>query len=110
MENLDVLGKNNESESLKKSRRWGWLALTKEDHERINSTPNQVLIDNPGKAQHELMSEEEIAEYLNDCLKVMSDMDSINNGFADLKADEFDKAIYFLKSINKLPEQFERYL
>lgn len=83
-------------------------------------TPPQIAKDNPGKTMAELMTDEEILDYLN---KMKHRIDNPEEGFEDCSyADqvyggirtkrilepEFKASIEYLKQINKLPPEYSQ--
>jgi len=90
-----------------KSRRYGFFSLTAQDHEDMNSTPGDELTKNPGKAQYELMSDEEIMSYLDGALEAMNDADLIKNGYAQQQRDFLITSIPFLEGVGRLPEKYK---
>lgn len=93
----------------KKSREFGYFSLTAQDHKDIGSTPPQELLENPEKAQYELMTEEQIIEHLDFALECLYDPICIKNGVAKMKKELFVASLPFLKSVNRLPKKFENF-
>lgn len=119
MENID-----NSSETINEARKkWdenGYLGVTAIDHELIGSTPDELLLNNKGKTLGELMSEDEIVEYISGTLSNIdenekyiltnpSNKDSIIRYNEDLK-NNLDLSINYLKKIGKIDEKFSSYL
>ena len=92
---------------------FGPLGVTAEDHKGIGSTPPEILEKNPGKTESDLMTDEDLAQWLKEKeeeLKKYSGKEYLDNAFAQsylptLK-EEIKTTINFLRSINRLPEKF----
>lgn len=109
MENLEFGNKKiNKEQAVKNWEEKGSLGVTAEDHELIGSTPDEILIQNPGKTLGELMSDDEIQEFIEGTKKNIEDnknhphMDAFNE---DLKKNLIT-TIKYLKEINRLPKDF----
>jgi len=89
----------------------GWFALTAEDHKNLGSTlnPDSKLTHQPGRAQYEVMSDEEIEGTLDGALQTATENNRnlIENGYAQLQKDFFIKSLAFLESVGRLPKKFE---
>jgi hypothetical protein len=92
-----------------KSRRFGFFSLTAQDHKDMGSTPSDELLRNQGKAQYEVMTDEEIAAYLDYAVECLTDPVFEKNGVANIQKDFLRTSIPFLKSVNRLPSKFEGY-
>jgi hypothetical protein len=92
-----------------KSRSFGFLSLTAEDHKALSSTPPQELLENIGKQQYEVMSDEDIEEALVNLLRAANDLRLFENGFAQQSHEELVKSIAFLKSVGRLPAKFSNF-
>ena len=109
MENFE--SHKNTPEYLNAQKNWkekGYLGVTSQDHEVIGSTPDEILLQNPGKTLGELMSDEEIREYIVGTRKNISENE--NGGLAHMKRynevllRNLDVTIEYLKFIGRLPE------
>lgn len=84
----------------------GWLGVTAEDHEGIQSTPDEILIQNPDKTLGELMSDQEILEYIQTTeqnIKSNEGVEKMRELNEDLKNNLMVTKNY-LHSIGRLPE------
>ncbi len=114
MAGYEKIGSESFNAAVEKFKAFGPLGVTAADHEAIASTPPDLLKNNPGKTKAELMSEQELADWLDGLQKQrdgFADEKNKNDSFAqsilpklnnDLKA-----SLEYLRSINKLPEGFE---
>ena len=102
-------------EAADKFEKLGTLGVTAEDHTAIHSSPPPELAKNPGKTLAELMSDEEIAEWLKgqqEALKELSRLQKTNAAlagtfFAQGAREKVKKAIRYLKTVGRLPKEFE---
>jgi hypothetical protein len=96
-----------------KSKNFGWFSLTAEDHANMGNplSRNNELNNNPGKAQYEVMTEQEIERTLDGALEnaTTADQSLIDNGNAQLQKDFFIKSLAFLKSVGRLPKKYENF-
>ncbi|QQG45173.1 MAG: hypothetical protein HYW89_04210 [Candidatus Sungiibacteriota bacterium] len=110
--------KFTERDSYKKAaekfERLGLLGVTAEDHREIKSTPPEELEKNPGKTRAELMSDEEITQWLKkqrDLIEEFSQEKYKDNSFAQSYLPDLRKklelSIRYLKEIGRLPRNFE---
>jgi len=83
--------------------KFGSLALTAQDQRDLRGIPSKDLSgDNEGKAEYEIMTNEQILEYLDEAV-MYKDNPEIGHTFKDrLKA-----SIPFLKNVGKLPEKYK---
>ncbi len=103
----------DENKTLLAQKHWkenGWLGVTAEDHTLKGSTPDDILIKNPGKTLGELMSDEEIHEYIAEMQKIIikdenSDIEHIRM-LAEMQKENLDSCIRYLKVIGRLTEDF----
>jgi hypothetical protein len=103
----DLNQENPYKNAVKKMRTTGFFSFTAQDHEDMGSTPDSILIDHPGKAQYELMSEEEIQAILDNVEIVKKDPQLVKNGYYKNLVDAIKVDIPFLKSVGKLPKKYE---
>ena len=96
-------------EFIQASKNWeekGFLGVTEQDYEAIQGTPEDILLENPGKTLGELMSDEEVREYIietrNNIIenKEIPKMQELNK---DLQKN-LDVTIVYLSSIGRMPE------
>lgn len=88
------------------------LAMTDRDHWKAGSTPPDILNKHPGKPQGELLTKQEIEEYLQDCKKQIErtgEKAKANPAFELTKRAlernlELDKE--YLERIGRLPGKF----
>jgi hypothetical protein len=108
MENLESY--QNNSEYVEASNNWntkGHLGVTAKDHEIIQSTPDQILVENSGKTLGELMSDEEIREYIIETRKNILG----NEAFPNMKEyneelkENLKVTLEYLSGIGRLPEE-----
>ena len=86
----------------------GSLGVTSQDHIIFGSTPDQILIDNPGKTLGELMSDSEIKDFIEGTLKNIEgnkNYENLNSFNKKLLANLI-LSVKYLKSIKKIPEDF----
>jgi len=117
MEGLPENQKNNILEEMervgKKRDAWGPLSLTKEDHHGMGSTPSDKLEENPGKAEVELMSDEEILEWLNGFKNQIEKFSGDTSGSTFIESylpqiiKDQEATLRYLKDIGRLPKEFE---
>lgn len=107
MENLESC--QHKPEYLEASKNWeekGYLGVTAEDHEAINSTPDEILLQNPGKTLGELMSDQDIRNYIIGTRKNIIE----NNKLPHLKKynedlqQNLNLTIEYLESLGRLPK------
>ena len=96
-------------EFIQASKNWeekGFLGVTAQDYEAIQGTPEDILLENPGKTLGELMSDEEVREYIietrNNIIenKEIPKMQELNK---DLQKN-LDVTIAYLSSIGRMPK------
>jgi hypothetical protein len=87
----------------------GVLGVTAQDHEALGSTPDEMLVANPGKTAAEIMTDEEILSWLNEGKQFIKENENNENmkGYIDDYKKEIPKTIKYLKSINRFPESFK---
>lgn len=99
------------SEFIEVQKNWsekGHLGVTSKDHEAIFSTPDDILVQNPGKTLGELMSDTEIQEYILETRKNILEnegLQNMKNYNEDLKKN-LEVSIKYLKSIGRLSQDF----
>lgn len=112
MENLESYQNTPEyTEAQKKWNEKGFLGVTAKDHEAIYSTPDEILLQNPGKTLAELMSDEEIRDYVLETRRVISENENVVHSNPeswkkyneDLKMN-LEVTIRYLQSIGRLPD------
>lgn len=109
MENIKTEWGNKYEKVLQKSRTQGFFSLTAQDHKDMGSTPMDDLKENPDKAQYEVMSEEEIAELLDDAIKCIYNPDLVKSGYSRDQKNFFIIGFHFLKGVGRLPAKFENF-
>lgn len=97
-----------------KFKKYGWFDLTAEDNENIGSSPESRLLENPGKARYELLTDSETEEYLNRALRRIDKAGRDaklfeKNGLLEVEKNFLKTAIPFLRSVNHLPKKFENF-
>jgi hypothetical protein len=87
------------------------LEMTLQDHLRIGSTPPDILKQNPGKTKADLMSDEELTDYLitkQDLIEQLSSQENLTNSFAQsaLKdtREDFELTKQYLTRIGRMPK------
>ena len=70
------------SEGTSQTPRKSDLEMTLEDHVNIGSTPPEILKQNPGKTKGELLSDEELRNYLESKQQLIGLLSSEENPFA----------------------------
>lgn len=109
MENLEFGNKKNTKEqALKNWETQGSLGVTAEDYELIGGTPDDILIQNPGKTLGILMSDDEIQEFIEGTQRNIEENKNyphMNEFNEDLKKNLIT-TIKYLKKINRLSEDF----
>jgi len=96
----------------KKYKNLGWFSLSLEDHDDLGSTPDDLMAQNPGKAQYELLSDDEIETHLNNTLEAIKEYtnETTNNkSFLQNLKEDMKVDIPFLKSVNRLPDKFKNF-
>jgi len=103
-------------QACKKLDELGPLSLTAEDHRAIGSSPKENLKDNPEKTVAELMTDEEILKTLNYWKKTIEEEAQglyVEHNALKSLAHEFSKrfkaTILYLRSIGRLPKEFENF-
>ncbi len=84
----------------------GWLGVTAEDHEGVQSTPDEILVQNPGKTLGELMTNEEILGYIQTTeqnIQSNEGIEKMREHNEDLK-NNLRVTRGYLRSIGRLPE------
>ena len=97
------------TEAQKKWDEKGHLGVTAADHEAIHSTPDEILVQNPGKTLGELMSDKEILEYIigtQENIKSNEEIEKMKSYNEDLKKNLEVTTIY-LKAIGRFPISLE---
>ncbi len=86
----------------------GSLGVTAADHEALGGTPDDILLEHPGKTLGEVMTNEEIETYIFQTRKNISENEGIlkmSEFNDDLKRD-LETSIQYLKDIGRLSEDF----
>ncbi len=84
------------------------MGVLPEDHKAIGSTPPQSLLDNPGKTLDELMSDEEISEWIEGNIKAIDELSEPEETNSFVKSalpalrEELELGKKYPKSINRL--------
>ena len=105
-------GINLNSEYLKAQKNWkekGSLGVTAQDHKNIGGTPDDILLENPGKTLGELMTDQEIKDYIlatraNILENEKESLKNMKQYTEDLKED-LEATLKYLESIGRLPEE-----
>lgn len=108
MEHLEFSKKSNKEQALKNWEEKGSLGVTAEDYELIGGTPDDILIQNPGKTLGELMADSEIQEFIEETQKNIEGNKNhphMNKFNEELKKNLIT-TVKYLKGINRLPEDF----
>ncbi|MEI6022600.1 MAG: hypothetical protein WCQ32_02045 [bacterium] len=96
-------------EFIRASKNWeekGFLGVTAQDHEDIQGTPDDILLENPGKTLGELMSDGEIREYIVETRKNIienKETPKLEKYNIELQKN-LDVTIAYLSSIGRMPE------
>jgi len=71
--------------AVQKSKEQGFFSLTAEDHYILGSTPDEELINNSDKSQYEIMSDDEIKNYLSEAVDTINENNENlrKNGYID---------------------------
>lgn len=109
MENLE--SNQNTPDYLNAQKNWkekGYLGVTAKDHEAIGSTPDDILFQNPDKTLGEMMTDEEIREYITGTQKNISENEALPHlkRYNDDLKQNLEATVKYLKSIGKLTEDF----
>lgn len=90
----------------------GSLSLTAEDHKAIMSTPPKILADNPGKTCAEMMSDEEITDWLNKTETFLEEMKTLTGIDEEVKKrkiheaeEELTATKNYLQTIGRMPKR-----
>lgn len=91
----------------------GPLGVTEEDHRKLGSSPPPELADNPGKTMLDLMSEDELLEWLRTKKATLEeyrikDGDFAQSYYVSLKRNVI-ATLTFLRKFERLPKEFEDY-
>ncbi|MBI2596175.1 hypothetical protein HYW46_05590 [Candidatus Daviesbacteria bacterium] len=95
-----------------KKEKWGQLAWTLDDFLAIRGIPTDDLKNNPSKTEDELMTAEEIANFLRENQDLINefttiqDNDFVKSALLEL-THEFASVLKYLKAIGRLPEEFD---
>lgn len=95
---------------------FGPLGVTAKDHDGIGSTPPEILQNNPGKTELDLMTDQDVVCWLKEKRKELerfSGKEFLANSFAQsylptLKED-IKLTLDRLRSIKRLPEEFREW-
>jgi hypothetical protein len=113
MKNLGSLSFENPrwQEVAAKSRQWGLLALTAEDHKVLSSTPPPEMLANNKATYYEVLGETKTEEFLDEYLALLReavvDERLVQNGYAKLALQELESSFRYLKSLDALPKKYE---
>ncbi|MEI7452063.1 MAG: hypothetical protein WCK37_02530 [Candidatus Falkowbacteria bacterium] len=89
---------------------YGEFSLTAAEHHAIGSTPDDELINNPGKAEYEVIGEEKITKILDSHIKCLNSHPSAYKpGEYEASFELVSKAIPFLKSVGHLPAKYANF-
>src|SRR5680860_12273 len=93
----------------KKEKEFGYFSMTAEDHKALGSTPDDILEGSTDKALYELLSDDEIEEYIEGAIQTIKENDENleKNGYLDIERNFLRVSLPFLKSVNRLPGKFE---
>lgn len=91
------------------------LALTAEAHKAIGSSGvDERLVNNPGKTLGELLSDQELGDYLNNHQQKIAELskpefanDPFSQSMLDWRRQELSASIQYLTQINRLPKAFQ---
>jgi hypothetical protein len=93
-----------------KSKKYGPLALTAEDHKVLMSTPPKEMLESPKSSYFEILSPEEVVAFLDeymDSLEVaLMDKRIRENGFAKIYLQDLEASFRYLDSLNARPEKY----
>ena len=106
---------------LEKDQKWSKLSFTAEDHRIIGSTiidtPLEILTKHPDKTWAELMSDQEIIDYLRSLATAKDQLQGLKTGNSKRNREierninqvgqDLQKAIRYLENIGRLPEEFQ---
>lgn len=103
-------------EAAEKVQKIGRLNITGEDWAALGGTVPPDLKQNPGKTRADLMSDEQIAQYLQkkwDTIQVFLKKDGTENttfskSFLDSEREDWQATIAHLRSIDRLPKAFDQ--
>ncbi len=91
---------------------FGPLGVTAEDHKNIGSTPPEILLMNPGKTEFDLMSDEDLLNWLNgkkeELVRFSSKEFSVNvfvQSYLPTLKEEIKATLDFLRLKKRLPEE-----
>jgi hypothetical protein len=95
-------------EAQKNWREKGSLGVTASDYEAISGTPEDELIQNPGKTLGEIWSDEQILDHLIGTERNIEENESIEKmkKWNDDLKENLRVTILYLKSINRLPKEY----
>ena len=90
----------------------GTLGMTAEDHYYIGSTPPQDLINNPGKTQAELMTDDQVLAKLDRDEVFITELLQIDTTFAksalEAVKDKHAGDIAYLTRVGRLPGKYKK--
>lgn len=92
----------------------GTLERTVQDHFNIGSTPNDDLLQNPGKTEADLMSDEKLKKWLENRRKEIERLkDAVGKGdkFAEFNLPDRERDwklnLEYLRRINRYPQELD---
>jgi len=101
-------------QAAEKIRRVGKLGITGDDWEAVGGTVPPDLKQNPGKTRAELMSDQEVAEYLRRKQGVIQEFSqqqyrnsTFHQSFVEAETADWNATTSHLRSIGRLPKEFE---
>jgi len=87
--------------------KFGEFSLTAAEHHAIGSTPDEDLLNNPGKAEYEVISDEKLIKILDSHIKcLLNHSGAYKPGEYEASLELVGKAIPFLKSVGRLPAKY----
>ncbi|MCW1887992.1 MAG: hypothetical protein KIH67_000340 [Candidatus Moranbacteria bacterium] len=93
-----------------KSKMYGPLALTAEDHRVLMSTPPEEMLQSPKSSYFEILSPEELETFLDEYLasleEALIDKRIRENGFAKIYLQDLEASFRYLDSLNARPEKY----
>ena len=93
-----------------KSKKYGPLALTAEDHKILMSTPPKEMLESPQASYFEILSPEEVGHFLDEYMEglkaALTDKRIKENGFAKIYLQDLEASFRYLDSLNARPEKY----
>ena len=82
--------------------RFGSLSLTAQDQRDLRGLPDEKLTgENEGKAEYEIMNDQEILEYMDEAEQNVNHPD-----IGHIMKERFKRDIVFLRKVKRLPEKY----